>query len=361
MHFVEKVSVSVMCVLFIAMTACMASAITITSNVDYDSYNNYGSYSDVYTKNIAPGSSFEYTFTAVDASGQVHWSISDQPSYTPELSSETGTTTTVRGVFPSGQSAILIQIIAEDDDDNFASYRLVLQNSTLAGEEGGGRVLENDNSVTQESESSSNTILEGNIVPVTSESVGQEVLETIAGDVKDLEAEDISFLTADDIGDTYAPTESMKQEASGKELEYIAQFQTITVQPDRYYLFEMDFPAKYIGMSAREVKLQIVNADTLKDSSVKSSQFLELMADRFFSGTELRTMSGKYADTIAGKMLVLLFSNTGGSFTMFALKTIASILTGGSSGCNAGAFAGSGLAGLFMALSVIALRKKFRR
>ena len=260
-----------------------------------------------------------------------------------------------------------IGVSARDSSSTTATYFLVLIDSSERSTSGtpGGNVgpspYDEDGEYYESPSSSPDVIPTGNIVAIEAEDLEEGTLDTIVADVESIDkAEDIKFLTDNDIGTTYEPTQSMKQDASAQNMQYITRFQSITVQPESYYLFEMDFPEEYIGMPVGSVKLQVSETAKLQDGSVRQSQVLSLIADRIFAGTELRTMGGKYAETIAGKMLILLFSNTGGSFAMFALKTLASIL-GGSGGCNVGGFAGSGLAGLLMAGAVITLRKRFRK
>lgn len=365
--------------LFIVLLVCFmllfavssASALTIVSNIQSDGTRNDDGTIE-YLKFIDPGQSFSYTLTAIGASGTVSWTLEgpsrdeDDPtevSSTAEIRSTGENTAILSGVFSDSGTGVGIGIRASDSSSSTDSI-FALVDSALRGnyEYTNGydnpAIPENQGGIINESPSASqDVILQGNIVPITSEDLEEGVLETIAEDAR-VKIEDINFLTQSDIGTTYGPTLSMQQQASEQNMQYIAQFRSITLSSDNYYLFQIDFPEEYVGMSVNDVRLQFADISSLQSGSVRDSQLLTLMADRILAGTELRTMAGKAATNIGVNMLILLLANTGGSFVMFALKALAALF---GSGCNATTLAGPGLAGLLMAGLVITLRKRFKK
>ena len=182
------------------------------------------------------------------------------------------------------------------------------------------------------------------------------MLEKIAAS-EDIDVTEINFLTPDNIDSPYEPTEEMKKQASDEGMQYAAQLNTVTFTEAGYYLFEVDFPEEVIGTSVENLRLQFVDSAKVQGSSVKSA-FLELMVDRFLAGNELRDMLGNVVDTVPGKALLLMMANSGGSFTMYALKILLALL----GGCNAGvvSYAGLGVAGLLGLSGSLVFRKFFK-
>lgn len=207
-------------------------------------------------------------------------------------------------------------------------------------------------------DSPSKELLPGNIRSVQPSNLEEGVLENIAAS-ENIPVDRIKFLTDEDIDtETYEPTDEMRQQASDESLEYAAKLNTVTFKESGYYLFEVDFPKELEGMSVNDIRLQFADASKVKGDSTKSA-FLELMADRFLAGSELRTMLGEVTDTVPGQALLLMMANSGGSFTMYALKMILMLL----GGCNAGVapYIGWGVAGLLSLSGGLAFRKFFRK
>ena len=381
----SKVFAVVLAVVMLAVCVGSASAITLTSNLTPDRYAEGSDSAPI--KYLNNGEHFTYTFTANNAVGTINWHVTlwdddDQSNLSNQdffeeyllndderyqmrvqrglnnitFTSSSGNTLTVSGTFESsfgytlGVTVTDVGALSNGSYDSMTQYTLWLQNSSLNY---------GVNPSPGYSETQPVPLATGNVLPVSPSDLEEGVLAKIAQSANISESE-IKFITESDLGAYHEPTNAMRQEAANNSLEYAAKFETVTFAEEGYYLFEVDFPAALVGMNTEELKLSFANAASFSDSSVKSSQFLELMLDRFLAGTELRTMAGDAAKTVPVKALILILANTGGSFTMFALKTILNLL-GAAGGCNTGAFISIGLSGLFMVFAVVVMRRRFHR
>ncbi|MBQ7155073.1 MAG: hypothetical protein IJR85_05925 [Synergistaceae bacterium] len=306
------------------------------------------------------GDSFTYTFTAHDAIGNVIWVLSasdgtgnsvntdgegniyiNGEGLDISLSSLIGNTTQLTGKFLSLNSHWLTCDITALDENGPVSYFLWFDDADFNRKGNDSEdispiaplpSLSEDIPSTDISPSPQNQAAfpQGRIIPIASSDLQSGVLEKIAASAG-ISVSNINFITQLDISEAPEPTQAMRDNASNENLEFAAKFQTVTFSKAGYYLFEVDFPQELVGTNVNDLKFYFTSTNT--SSSVQSSQALALMVDRFLAGNELRNLLGDLADTVPGRALILLTANTGGSFAMYALKTILMLLAGG---CTAG-------------------------
>ena len=149
------------------------------------------------------------------------------------------------------------------------------------------------------------------------------------------------------IGDPEEATEEVRQEAARNNYELAYKLNAISVDVTGYYVFEVNLPDEFTGMSTEEWRLMIVNQAKAQVSAA---------ADPFTYFEVVRILGD---DSAVNKALAMVLAQAGQSATMYLLKIIIALLLGG---CETGSasYVGYGIIALAGAAIILGTRI-FRR
>ena len=204
------------------------------------------------------------------------------------------------------------------------------------------------------------------------QAVPDEVLQYVSGDetvlqriarLANISVDQINVITTQslDLRLPHEPTEAMRQKADG---EFIAKLDTLVLSFDTipkgesgYFLFQLELPDEVLSMDLKVSDLKIWYATPNEFSSSGVTETFQAAFDPF-SYMEITDVLGFKADTLAKKVLVLVFCNAGESLSMWLLKHALMILLGG---CSSFTLAHSGVTVLLAVGGAAALAKIFRK
>ncbi|MBQ7221628.1 MAG: hypothetical protein IJS28_11680, partial [Synergistaceae bacterium] len=185
----------------------------------------------------------------------------------------------------------------------------------------------------------------GTIQPVE---LSETLLEKIA-DTVNISADEIRFITDNNISDPEEPTQAMREEMESQQSEVIGKLNTLTVSEDGYYIVKVtlsdDLYEQIRGVSINELKIYALYDDGTGEQ-VNTSFITGLL-----NTWELLTLTGEKMEFGAREFLMIGFLNAGTPFSVYLTKLLIALLMGG---CDAGL----GVAGLALTAAFFILRRK---
>ena len=178
----------------------------------------------------------------------------------------------------------------------------------------------------------------GSIQPVKAEELGNTVLEKIAESVN-ISADQIKFITEENISDPQEPTENMRSELESRQNQIIGKFNTLYVRESGYYVFRVtlsdDLYEQVKGVSINELKVYALFDDGRPSSADVRASFVSGL----LSTWELLSLNGEKLEFGVKEFLMVGFLNASTPLSVYLTKLIIMLLLGG---CDAGL----GIAGL---------------
>ena len=190
----------------------------------------------------------------------------------------------------------------------------------------------------------------GTIQPIEPD---ENLLEKIA-DAVNISADEIMFLTEENISDPQEPTQDMRSELASRQSEIVGKLNTLTVNQSGYYVFKVtlsdDLYEQIKGISINELKAYALHDDGRTESADIRASFINGLASTW----ELLSLNGEKLEFGVKEFLMVGFLEASTPFSVYLTKLIIALLLGG---CDSGL----GIAGLavmgFGAVCLI-LRKK---
>lgn len=195
------------------------------------------------------------------------------------------------------------------------------------------------------------------VIPVESQDTLREVIfQELSADISDDErfnAEDLIFLTVEDISDAKDPEPEVHEQAKSENKSIVGKLSTITPKETGYYVIKVEMSDELYeqinGLNVSDVEVYATD-DESQISEFKASLLFGLL-----NTFELLTIQGKKFDHFGFKEFLMVgFLDSSQPLTLFLAKTILAIFTGGLAGCNFGL----GLAGAACAVLFIIYRKR---
>ena len=190
---------------------------------------------------------------------------------------------------------------------------------------------------------------------------GETVLQRIAK-LANISVDQINVITEQslDLRLPHEPTEAMRQKANG---EFIAKLDTLVLSFDSipdgeegYFLFQLEIPDEVLSMDLNPNDLRLWYATPDEFTSASSEYVFRPSVFDPFTYFEITDLLGYEANTLAKKVLVLVFASAGKSLSMWLLKILLF-----AAGCNSAAIAGIGATGVLSVGAFVLLRKIFRK
>ncbi|MBQ3759371.1 MAG: VWA domain-containing protein [Synergistaceae bacterium] len=190
---------------------------------------------------------------------------------------------------------------------------------------------------------------------------GETVLQRIAK-LANISVDQINVITEQslDLRLPHEPTEAMRQKANG---EFIAKLDTLVLSFDSipdgeegYFLFQLEIPDEVLSMDLNPNDLRLWYATPDEFTSASSEYVFRPSVFDPFTYFEITDLLGYEANTLAKKVLVLVFASAGKSLSMWLLKILLF-----AAGCNSAAIAEIGATGVLSVGAFVLLRKIFRK
>ena len=190
---------------------------------------------------------------------------------------------------------------------------------------------------------------------------GETVLQRIAK-LANISVDQINVITEQslDLRLPHEPTEAMRQKANG---EFIAKLDTLVLSFDSipdgeegYFLFQLEIPDEVLSMDLNPNDLRLWYATPDEFTTASSEYVFRPSVFDPFTYFEITDLLGYEANTLAKKVLVLVFASAGKSLSMWLLKILLF-----AAGCNSAAIAEIGATGVLSVGAFVLLRKIFRK
>ena len=223
-------------------------------------------------------------------------------------------------------------------------------NSSSSGGNGNAELPQNSQS--QNSQPEDAPLQTAVISPVT---LSDEVLENLVSLIDSIDnASQINYITHANLSQASEPTQSMREYIRNDGYNAAYKLNTVTVEKDGYYVFEVTIPAELVSQDINSVKMYALNNAEFSDSSARSAVLG--IINGILNYGELTTLTGEKPKTLLGKMLAVGFLQGSQPFSMFLAKAIVAVLTGGAGG--ACSLTG---AGMLLCLSVVVMVRRMKR
>ncbi len=304
---------------------------------------------------VNQGENFSVTLTAQNPIGNVSWHLAGAYSESDVyLSSETGITTRVYGTLREysvngNQSAgYSFAIIAYDDggsdtDNSTAGYNFMIldktqfNNGNPVPDNGGsdnGNVVPSpipdngDNVVPDENPELNIGVIEA--VPELSD----EVIQNLADNVN-VDPSEITLLTEDDFdtSEPPEPTDAMRRQVESDNGQFAAKLNTIKVEKDGWYVFQVTVSDDLVGTKVSDLKLYAAEGSDFRTSSVRAAFGLMPIINGVTGALEVSDLFGVKLDTLPKQFLATMFLSASQSMTVYIVKILLMLLAGG---CNSG-------------------------
>ena len=212
-------------------------------------------------------------------------------------------------------------------------------------------------------------LAQGTVVPIVFETEEEQeelitnIVEALSETVS-IDAEEIKFITEENITPAPEPTREMVNEAKNNDHDLIGKLSTIEVEEEGWYVIKIelsnDLFEQVDGVDINDVAMYAFSADvTASDNNTYTVRSSLFMINGLLGTWELLTVSGQKFDKFGFREFLMVgFLNAGQPFTLYLAKTILALVTGGlGAGCSAG-LGLSGAAGALAAIIFIGLRKR---
>ena len=183
--------------------------------------------------------------------------------------------------------------------------------------------------------------------------LSDDVLQKLADSVS-VDRSEIHMLTSDDFDPREAPepTEAMKETAKSDNYELVAKLNTIQVDRDGWYVFQVNVSGDIVGTSVNDLQVYVAEESDFAAGSFRSAFGILPLINGISGGFEIHSLFGIKLDTVPKQFLALIFLSAGKSLTMYIGKILLMLLA-------AGCAATSGL-GIIAAVVIFAV-KRFKK
>ena len=173
------------------------------------------------------------------------------------------------------------------------------------------------------------------IEPVNSSSISPNVLKQIAKTISpDLEANDLKFITSEQIGTAVNPTKSIYEAIKKDSHEAVYKMNQLEVQEDGWYIFMVNVPKEYQGQSADNFKIYLADKNVFPTAAAQTAS----LVFGLLNAVEIDSL-GLSLKTMPAKFLAVAFLQASTPFSVFLGKLLLALLTGCEVGLGAGVIA----------------------
>ena len=167
--------------------------------------------------------------------------------------------------------------------------------------------------------------------------LSDEVIAKLAQNIS-VDPSEIILLTSADFttSEPPEPTNAMRQRVQSDNGQFMAKLNTINVKRDGWYVFMVTVSDDLVGTKVSDLKLYAAESSDFTASSVGSvSAAFDLlpMANGLTGTLEVSNLFGVKLDTLPKQFLATMFLSASKSITVYIVKLIIMLLTGG---CDAG-------------------------
>lgn len=294
---------------------------------------------------INQGETFSVTFTAQNPIGTVTWYLGG--TYSSEdvrLSPTTGNTTTVSGTLTQysvqgyNVDRYFIAVTAYDDGGNSfdnvqAGYSFMVMDSSPYGNEtpGDNAVPENNSEPSPSPVTPPAPPAELEIAAITSvPDLSPDIIARLAQNIS-VDPSQIILLTSADFNpsDPPEPTQTMRQEVSSQNGQFMAKLNTVKVSKDGWYVFMVTVSDDLVGTPVSDLRLF-----GAEDSDFTASFGPMSIFNGVTGMWEISNLFGIKIDTLPKQFLTTVLLTAGKSLTTYFVKILLMLLAGG---CTVGA------------------------
>lgn len=370
MSFRNKFFTLVLSILFVLVSgSCQVFALTI--NVTGNSHEITDGESSGLGMSVKGGENFSITLTASDLSGASvqwnnTWSDYDKDTYekmqlpnykyttdgteSKQLStvnfSPSGNMLTIAGTLNSDVARLTLIIVATELDSNgnaitisypvipsTATWGFTIDNSDYFGnnnapapspEQENG---ENNNNKVPDQNLNKNESKELEHAVITPVKLSDDVIERLAENIS-VDVNEFKLLTSRDFTTTIPPepTDKMRQQVKDKGYEFAAKLNTINVQKDGWYVFQVTVSDDLLGTKVSDLKLygaergDFISANS--SGTVRAAFGLMPLVNGITGGFEVSNLLGVKLDTLPKQFLATMFLSASKSLTVYIVKIL---------------------------------------
>ena len=248
--------------------------------------------------------------------------IADGITITPNTDGTEATITLDTKEFPSGNNSIQLGVLPEGGTEETALVDL--------------------GTVTVSSE-----IEQAVITPVV---LSDEIIQRLADSVS-VDVSEIMMLTSADFDPKEAPdpTQAMRDTAKSESYELTAKLNTIKVERDGWYVFQVTVSDDLVGTPVDDLRLYVADEGDFAAGSFRSAFGLLPLINGISGGFEVNNLLGIKLDTVPKQFLALMFLSAGKSLTVYIGKILLMLLAAGCAGVSgAGVIGAVVMAGMFV-------------
>ncbi|MBR1486810.1 MAG: hypothetical protein IJ597_06105 [Synergistaceae bacterium] len=347
-----------------------AFALTVTvSNCSHTLTNNYLNQNNSSAIYLNGNESFSVTFTATDVQGTtVGWQIQSfdvtQGGTSTSLISDlqftsSDNTATLTGTLNDTSTQLDIMIVASDLNSEGELINTDFSTSTTMYAFyclNRAYFFRGESTVSEPPSETVENLHVAIIEPVSEEYQTDDLLKILADNVN-TERSNIQWLPADAIttSEPPEPTQAMRDKVASDSAQFVAKLNTIKVSEDGYYAFQVTVSDDLVGTNVSELRLYYAEDSDFTTSSANDVRLafgLMPIINGVTGALEVSDFFGVKLDTLPKKFLATMFLTSSKSLTVYIVKILIALFTGG---CVIGG------SGLVFAAGYFLIRKFYKR